>query len=236
MRLQKFLAERGVASRRACAELVEAGRVTVNGVVVTEPGLRIDPANDEVWFDGSLVGPVRESLRTIMLNKPRGFICSTSEKDGRTVYELLEGITERLVPVGRLDMNSEGLLLLSNDGNLINRLTHPKFEHEKAYQVTVGGTVDESVLEKLRASIVIEGYQIRAPVVRFLRLSAKPGMTVLEFVLKEGRKRQIRVICETAGLEVYRLFRTRIGTLKLGTLKPGFWRDLTPAELRAISG
>jgi pseudouridine synthase len=233
-RLQKFLAGRGVASRRGAAELVGAGRVRVNGEAILEPGHRIDPQCDRVEVDGRPVPRARERLRTVLLNKPRGCVCSASEHDGRTVLSLLRGVQERLVPVGRLDKNSEGLLLLSNDGDLILRLTHPRFEQEKTYRATVSGAVGTPALTILRSRLVIDGYRIRPAQVEVLKPGATAGRTVLQFVLREGRNRQIRRMCEAAGLTVHRLVRTRIRSLACGALRPGEWRDLTPAELRDL--
>jgi len=234
IRLQKYLAERGTASRRAAAELIRQGRVQVNGRSVQEPGWRVHPERDRVTVDGRELPRHPERARTVMLNKPRGYVCSASPRDGRTVLSLLRGVRERLVPVGRLDKDSEGLLLLSNDGGLILRLTHPRFEQEKCYRVTVSGAVDDAALAVLRAPYDFDGYRTRPAQVRRLDGGAKPGSAVLEFVLREGRKRQIRRLCEAAGLRVRRLVRTRIRRLMLGGLPTGAWRDLTAADLAAL--
>ena len=236
IRLQKFLAERGVASRRKCAEHILAGRVRVNGRVVREPGFRVDAEDDGVSFDRHKLGPQREVCRTILMNKPRGYICSAVAGQGRTVYELLgDSIDERLVPVGRLDKNSEGLLLLSNDGNLINRLTHPRFRQEKTYHITVSGALDRRAMQKLRSRLIIDGYRIHPVAVRILRKDEDSRRVVLEFILMEGRKRQIRKMCEAAGLKVHRLVRVGIRTLSLRGLRPGKWRNLTAGELASLT-
>lgn len=242
IRLQKFLAERGVASRRQSAQYIVEGRVRVNGRVVTEPGTHIDMEKDKVTIDGRLIEKHREAFRTIMLYKPRGYVCSTSAKQGpstrsgrsRTVYDFIKGIKERLVPVGRLDKNSEGLLLMSNDGNLVNRLTHPRYEQEKAYNVTVSGNVNYTSLGKLRSRLVIDGYRIQPAKVTILRNGERTGRLLLEFVLKEGRKRQIRKMCEQVELKVHRLVRVRIRNLTLAGLKPGQWRDLSSKEVEEL--
>ncbi|MBL7076471.1 MAG: rRNA pseudouridine synthase [Kiritimatiellae bacterium] len=223
VRLQKVLAERGVASRRGSAEIVAAGRVTVNGAIVTEAGLRVDPLQDCIMVDGAPLPVEREGKRTILLYKPRGYICSRSAKDGKTVYELLKGVSERIVPVGRLDKDSEGLLLLSNDGDLVERFTHPRFEQEKVYRVTVSGSLAPEVLSELESPIEIEGYTTVPATITVLKREPRP---VLEFVLNEGRNRQVRRLCERSGLKVHRLVRTRIGSVSLSGLKPGQWRDL----------
>lgn len=260
IRLQKFLAERGVASRRTCGQYVAAGRVRVNGTIVTQPGIRVDPEKDKVTLDGRVISKRREAHRTILLHKPRGYVCSTFSKQGRTVYALIRDVKERLVPVGRLDKNSEGLLLMSNDGELVNRLTHPRFGQEKTYRVTVSGKVDAVVLKKLRSRLVIDAYRIQPTKVKLLRKvadpdssgddvgsadpdshvhgdvgSADPERFLLEFVLKEGRNRQIRKMCKQAALKVYRLVRVKIGNLALARLKPGQWRDLDNRELEKLS-
>lgn len=234
IRLQKFLAEHGVASRRRCAQFIVEGRVTVNGRVIMEPGTPIDPEKDKVTIDGRLLVGRREPCRTIMLYKPRGYVCSTSAGQGRTVYDLLEGVKERLVPVGRLDKNSEGLLLMSNDGDFVNRLTHPRYEQEKAYVATVSGNVDSASLRKLRSRLLIDGYRIQPAKVNVLRKGEKNGRFLLEFVLKEGRKRQIRKMCEQAKLKVHRLVRVRIRNLTLSGLKPGQWRNLSSKEVEEL--
>lgn len=234
IRLEKYLSERGVAARRKCAELVAAGRVCVNGQAVREPGIRITPGKDAVAFDGRPIDSTKRPTRTIMLHKPRGFICSATTRQGRTVYEFIPGVRERVVPVGRLDKDSEGLLLMSDDGGLVLTLTHPRYGHSKIYRVSVSGNVTEKTLAQLRSRMTIDGYCIQPPDVRLLRASRVEGRQVLEFVLKEGRSRQIRKMCDRTGLRIHRLVRTAVGSLRLGSLKPGEWRDLTPAEIEAL--
>ncbi len=232
IRLQKFLADRGIASRRHAVSYITSGRVKVNGTPALEPGTRIDPAKDKVTLDDRPLERGREPLRTIMLHKPREYICSTSSIQGPTVYELISGIKERLVPIGRLDKNTEGLLLMSNDGDLINHLTHPRFEQDKTYKATVSGKVDNTVLKTLRSPMSL-GYDrpIRPAVVRLISNNSKIDRSVLEFILKEGRKRQIRLMCEQVDLKVHRLIRTKVKTLSLTGLQQGKWRDLTKHEL-----
>ncbi|MFC1497773.1 pseudouridine synthase [Verrucomicrobiota bacterium] len=228
IRLQKFLAERGIASRRQCEKYITQGLVTVNGSIVTKPGTCIEPGKDKIFFDGQHISAQKKPCRTIMFYKPRGFICSVSSRQGRTIYEFLKDIKERLVPVGRLDKNSEGLLLMSNDGELVNHLTHPRFQQKKSYHVTVSGSVDNATLKKLRSRLVIDGYQIQPAEVRILKQAEKKqDRVILEFVLKEGRNRQIRKMCDHANLKIHRLTRTKVGKLTLKGLKPGQWRDLT---------
>jgi 23S rRNA pseudouridine2605 synthase len=222
VRLQKHLAERGIAARRAAAEWVRAGRVTVNGETVREPGLRIDPEADCVAVDGRIVPAQRTAPRTVLLHKPRGYVCSTRGQGARTVYALLDGVTERLVPAGRLDKDSEGLVVLTNDGDLVQRLTHPRHGHVKTYRVTVSGAVDAAVLRTLRAPLEIDGYTTRPAEVRVI---PGTGRMTLEFTLREGRNQQVRRLCARAGLRVHRLVRTAFGPWTLKGLKPGDWRD-----------
>jgi len=214
--------------------LIVEGRVRVNRKVVREPGTRVDPELDNVVLDGRKVARDAGVHRTIALHKPRGYICTASRREGRTIYDLIEGMDERLVPAGRLDKNSEGLLLLSNDGDLVHRMTHPRFGCEKTYRVTVSGLLNPGAMRTLRSRLVIEGYRIRPANVRVLRRGEKPGRVLLEIVLCEGRRQQIRQMCAQAGLRVHRLVRVRVGNLHLAGLKPGQWRELDREELEAL--
>ena len=232
-RLQNILSHRGVASRRGAAAMIEEGRVAVDGAVVREPGARFDPAAVEISVDGSPVGAAAEKTRTIMMYKPAGVLSTVSDPfGGKTVLDLVRGqVSERLVPVGRLDKDSEGLMLLSNDGDLTYRLTHPRFEHEKTYIVRAAGRWSEEKLATLRSSIEMpDGYRIRPVPVEVVRIG-RDNVHVLCFKLREGRKRQIRYMCSAAHLVVLSLKRVAIGDLRLPEdLRPGEWRDLTPAE------
>ena len=232
VRLQKYLSERGVCSRREAAMWIRTGRISVDGAAVVEPGTRVTPGRQRICADGRPVQAVRPAPRTILLHKPRGVICSRSDTQGETIYDLQPPIPRELVPVGRLDKDSEGLLLLSSDGDLVQRLTHPRHGQSKTYHVTVHGTVGEEHLAVLRSRLVIDGYRIRPADVRIA--DARPGYTLLEVVLHEGRKRQIREMCRAAKLHVARLVRVAVGPLALGRLRPGEWRDVTRAELRAV--
>ena len=222
-RLQNLLAKRGVASRRGAAELIEAGRVTVEGEVVTEPGRRVAPSS-AITLDGRPIAVAPEPLHTFLYNKPVGEVCSADGQGARTVLESFSRFPFRLVPVGRLDKESEGLILISNDGALIQALTHPRFGHRKTYEVDVSTPPTEEQLTRLRSPMMLEGYQIRP--VRVERLAPKR----LRFVLSEGRHRQIRLMCAQVELRVVRLRRVAIGSFSLGSLPPGRFRELTPAE------
>jgi len=227
IRLQKFLAQRGIASRRRSAQLIGEGLVTINGEIIYEPGFHINPTKDIICINGEKLPIELEKRRTIILYKPRGYICSTSDEHGKTVYELTKKISERIVPVGRLDKESEGLLLMSNDGDLILKLTHPRYGHEKTYKVTVSGKVDDNVLKKLRSTMTIDDYKIRPVKVELIK-KENAGEFSLQFTLKEGRNRQIRKMCEQVNLKVRKLVRTKMGNLTLSGLKPGEWKDYAP--------
>lgn len=227
IRLQKYLSQRGIASRREAASLIEAGRVKVNGEVVDEPGARLDPADCSITIDNRPVDPELPAARTIVLYKPRGYICTRRPGRGRTVYELLGKEEQRLVTIGRLDKDSEGLLLLSNDGSLVNRLTHPRYGHRKIYRVTVSGNVSSQTLALLRSQMNIDGYRIRPVDVTVLNGNNGSNRSVLQFSMSEGRNRQIRKMCERAGLRIHRLVRTGTGELSIKGLRPGQWREVT---------
>ena len=236
-RLQVALAERGAASRRGAADIIAAGRVSVNGEIVREPGARVDPARDRIAIDGRLLPAARETKRTILLYKPAGLVCSADSSQGATVCDLFSDFPERLVPVGRLDKESEGLLLLSNDGRLIEWLTHPSHGHSKRYEVEVVGGVDERTLASLRAPIEIDGRETRPATVEVLRRGrAKNGapLFLLSFTLGEGRNRQIRRLCERAGVRVARLTRVEFCGLTLERLRPGQWRELSASEIARL--
>ena len=232
-RLQNILAHAGIASRRGAAELVESGAVTVDGVVVREPGARFGE-DAVIRVHGRRVASV-ERKRTIVLNKPLGVLSTMSDPFGGETVAGLVHTPERLVPVGRLDRDSEGLLLMSNDGDLVNRLTHPRFEHRKTYVVRTAGRWSDEKLALLRSPLTLDdGYTIHPVPVEVLRV--QPDNTqLLKFVLKEGRKRQIRKMCSAAHLVVLSLRRVAVGDFELPKdLAPGKWRDLTADEMAAL--
>lgn len=232
VRLQKFLADAGLMSRRAAEDEIAKGHVSVNGHVA-EIGTQIDPATDLVTYRGKRVLFEKKEHIYIMMNKPRGYLCSTEDDRGRKcVTDLLDGVSVRIYPVGRLDLISEGLLLLTDDGELKNRLTHPSYSLPKIYRVKVSGEVSEAQYLTLTSPLVIDGYKIR-PVDVTVGESDESG-TVLKFTLKEGRNRQIRKMCEQAGLTVKRLSRISIGNLKLDGLPVGKWRYLDAKEVEYL--
>lgn len=231
-RLQKFLARAGVASRRACEELIRAGRVQVNGKTVTKLGTRIDPQRDRVDVDGRKVEPPA-SLVTIMLNKPAGYVTTCSDEHGRpTVLDLVPENLGPLHPVGRLDMDTEGLLLLTNDGELTYRLTHPKFKVEKEYVAEVEGVPSESALRRLREGVEIDGDRTAPAQVKLEKVSRRAA--VLRLRIHEGRKRQVKRMLSAVGHPVRRLRRVQIGPIKLGALPLGDTRPLSREEVDSL--
>lgn len=232
IRIQKFLADAGYCSRRRAEALIEAGQVKKNG----RPVKLGDKASykDLITVDGQkIIMPHKKNLRYIMLNKPRGYVTTVSDElDRRCVMDLLEDVEDRVYPIGRLDRNSEGLLLLTNDGKFANDIMHPSRHIAKTYRVTVRPSVTEQQLAQMAAGIILDGKKTLPA--NILVLHNEPNRVVLQMTIKEGRNRQIRRMCEAVGLEVARLRRTSVGPVRLGMLKPGTWRELTPDELRAI--
>ncbi|MBQ6914135.1 MAG: rRNA pseudouridine synthase [Kiritimatiellae bacterium] len=235
-RLQNVLAHAGVASRRGAAALIEAGRVTVDGVVTREPGLRVNCEAVSIAVDGRPVG-APERRRTVIMYKPAGVLSTVSDPfGGKTVADILRGrVEERLVPVGRLDKDSEGMLLMTNDGDLALKLTHPRYEHEKTYVVRAAGRWSDDKLRILRGPVTMPDGYVTRPVPVELVSTGRDNVHELVFRLKEGRKRQIRYMCSAARLVVLSLKRVAIGALRLpGELKPGEWRDLEKEEIDAL--
>ena len=233
VRIQKALADAGYCSRRKAEELIERGKVKVNGHPA-ELGMKIDPAKDLLTVSGEKVYlPRKKVYRYLMMNKPRGYVTTVSdEQDRRCVMDLLEDVEERVYPVGRLDRNSEGLLLFTNDGEFANDLMHPSRHVTKTYRVTVRPDINDEQTVALSEGVEIDGRKTAPATVRVL--TKEPGRVVIEIVIHEGRNRQVRKMCEAVGLEVARLKRTAVGPLRLGMLKPGTVRDLTGEELKAI--
>ena len=226
-RLQKLISAAGLASRRAAEAMISAGRVTVNGIPA-EMGQSADPETDVILVDGQLLRSASEEKTYIMLNKPRGYVTTLRDEKGRpTVAELVKDVGKRVYPVGRLDMDSDGLLLLTDDGEFANAMMHPGFEVRKTYRTVVSGDV-EAALPVLRSAMEIDGYRIRPAEVRAV------SENELEIVIHEGRNRQVRKMCAAAGLTVKRLTRIAEGGLELGTLPRGQWRYLTENEISRL--
>ncbi len=231
VRLQKFLAECGVASRRKSEELIDGGKVKVNGRVASI-GDKINPKKDTVTVNGKKIIKQKESTY-IVLHKPRGFITTMSdEMDRKCVAELIKDVKCRVFPVGRLDRDSEGMLLFTNDGEFANAMTHPTKHVPKTYRVTVRPSINEEQLTALTTGVIIDDRKTAPAEVRVV--AKEENRVVLEIILYEGRNRQIRKMCEEVGLEVARLKRTAIGSIKLGMLKQGAWRHLTDDEVRKL--
>lgn len=231
-RLQKILSQAGIASRRAAEKLMLEGRVTVNGQTVRELGTKADPANDDIRVDGRRV-KADARLRYILLNKPRGYVSTRSDPQRRpTVIDLIAGVREYVYPVGRLDFDSEGLLLLSNDGDLAARLTHPRHGVPRVYEAQVAGVPDEHDIRRLAKGVTIDGARTGGAEVELVR--DKPR-AVIRITLREGRNRQVRKMCEAIGHPVDHLRRVAIGPIADARLKLGAWRELTPDEVRRLS-
>ncbi len=228
MRLNKFLSNSGVASRRKSDDLISQGKVRVNGKTVTEFGTIINEKKDKVEVEGKAVC-LPSSFVYIKLNKPKGYACTANDEKGRkTIYELVK-CEERLFSVGRLDYDTEGLIILTNDGDFANKIAHPKYAIEKEYKVNIEGEIKESELAVMRKGAVVEGEKMPSAKVKFL--SYENGITKLSVVIDEGQNRQVRRMFEAIGKDIKQLKRIRIGGVKLGGIKRGDYRDLTPEEL-----
>jgi len=230
-RLQKVLAHAGVASRRRAEELIRQGRVTVNRQVVTELGTKVDPTRDEIRVDGERIRAASGSVY-IVLNKPRGVLSTMEDERGRRSLGDLVPVPTRLYPVGRLDVSSEGLILLTDDGELANLLTHPRYGHDKEYLVLVTGHPSDKTLEAWQQGVLLEGKPTAPAQVNAVKSQA--DSTLLRIVMYEGRKRQIRNVAALLGHPVRELKRVRLGPLRLGTLETGQWRYLTAREISEL--
>ena len=233
-RLQKILSQAGVASRRAAEKLIAEGRVTVNGQTVREMGTKADLGSDDIRVDGRRIKSA-ERLRYILLNKPAGYVTTRSDPQRRpTVIDLLPGVREYVYPVGRLDYDTEGLLLLTNDGDLAAKLTHPRHGVERTYEAHVAGMPDRDAIERLRRGIPLDGKRTLPAHVSLVNEGRKDRNGVLLLTIREGRNRQVRRMCEAVGHPVRELRRTKFGTIADRRLKPGRWRDLTDEEVRTL--
>lgn len=233
VRLQKYMADLGIASRRKSEQMIADGMVKVNGRVATI-GDKVNPKKDKVTVKGrKIAAGARAKRYYIMLNKPRGYVTTMSDEMGRKcVAELVKDIPARIYPVGRLDRDSEGLLLMTNDGEFANKVTHPSKHVYKVYRVTVRPAINEEQLVEMSSGMVIDGRKTAPAEVRVVQ--REEGRCVLEIILREGRNRQIRKMCEQLGLEVPRLKRIAVGQVKLGGLKSGAWRELTKDEVHRL--
>lgn len=232
-RLQKFLAEAGVASRRKAEELIAAGKIKVNGKVVTELGTKIDPKKDEVLYLDKEVSKREVELVYIMLHKPEGYVTTAKEQFGRPgVMDLVRDVKERIFPVGRLDYDTSGLLLLTNDGDLTYKLTHPKHDVDKTYIAKLYGTPDDMDLQKFRRGVVIDGKQTKPAKMQIIEKGER--QSTVEIIIHEGRNRQVRKMCEAIKHPVAQLKRVATGDLTMGDLPKGKYRHLTPKEVKYL--
>jgi 23S rRNA pseudouridine2605 synthase len=234
LRLQKIISQAGIASRRAAEKLIAEGRVTINGEMVREMGVKADPASDDIRIDGRRVKSA-ERHRYILLYKPMGYVTTRSDPQRRrTVIELLRGVKEYVYPVGRLDYDTEGLLLLTNDGDLAATLTHPRHEVDRTYEARVAGMPDEDALDRLRSGIPLDGRRTKLADVVLVNKGRRDRDGVVLITIREGRNRQVRRMLEAVGHPVQSLKRTRIGPISDRRLKPGDWRELTGDEVAAL--
>lgn len=234
VRLQKFLASCGIASRRKCEELILAGKVEVNGKVINELGTKVNIQKDEVKYNGKIIKPEEEKIY-ILLNKPIGYVTTVKEQFGRDKVTDLVKQNKRIVPVGRLDMYTSGALILTNDGELVNKLTHPKNEINKTYNVTVAGIVTEQDIENLKSGVEIDNSYITKPAkVKILKIDNEKNISRVQITIHEGKNRQIRKMCQAINKRVLALHRSKIGNIEVRDLKLGTWRYLTKKEVNEL--
>ena len=233
-RLQKYLASSGIDSRRKCEQLILEGKVEVNGKTVLELGTKIDPEIDEVKYNGKIEKPEEEKVY-ILLNKPIGYVTTVKEQFGRDkIIDLVKG-NKRLVPVGRLDMYTSGAIILTNDGEFVNKLTHPKNEVTKTYNVTVAGKIKEEEIKKIEKGIEIEGGYVTKPAeVKILKIDEQKNISRIQIIIHEGKNRQIRKMCKAINKKVLALHRSKIGNIGVKDLKVGTWRYLTKKEVESL--
>ncbi|MDU5111566.1 MAG: pseudouridine synthase [Clostridium sp.] len=235
-RLQKYMARCGVASRRKCEEIILSGEVKINDNIVSELGVKINPEKDTVTYKGNIIKPEEKKLY-IMLNKPEGYITSVKDEKGRkTILDLVK-VEERIYPIGRLDYDSSGLILLTNDGDIYNKIIHPRVNIGKKYIATCRGEFSKEEIRRFESGVDIGGYITAEAKMTLLDIEKKKNSvnSVVEIIIHEGKNRQIRRMCEALGHEVLSLKRVEVGNIKLGYLKKGQWRDLTEEELKYIN-
>ena len=232
-RLQKYLAECGIASRRKCEEYILQGKVEINNNIVTELGIKINPQKDKVTFEGKEVKKQNKKIY-ILLNKPIGYVTTAEEQFGRDKVLDLVKVKERIVPVGRLDMYTSGALILTNDGDFVYKVTHPKHEITKTYTVTLKGIVNKTEVEQLRKGVKIEDYITKPAKVKILKTDEEKDISRLEITIHEGKNRQIRKMCESIGKKVLALHRSKIGNIDVKSIKIGEWRYLKDSEVKEL--
>lgn len=233
VRLQKYLANCGIASRRKCEELILDGKVSVNGKIVQELGIKIIPNVDKIIYCGKPVQNEKNMIY-ILLNKPIGYVTTAKDQfDRETVLDLVK-VKERIVPVGRLDMYTSGALILTNDGDFVYKVTHPKHEITKTYTVTLNGIIENNAVDNLRKGVEIDNYITRPAKVKILKTDKEKNISRLEITIHEGKNRQVRKMCETVGSKVLALHRTKIGNISVKDLKIGTWRFLKEYEVKKL--
>jgi len=234
VRLQKFLSNNGICSRRKAEEHILNGDIKVNGNIVTELGFKIKPNIDEVYFKEKLIEQNQNDKVYILLNKPIGYVTTTKDQFNRdTVLDLVK-VKEKVLPVGRLDMYTSGAIILTNDGDFIYKVTHPKYEIEKTYNVTVKGEVTQTDVEALRSGVAIENYISGKAKVKILKIDKEKSISRLEITIHEGKNREVRKMCEAIGKKVLALHRSKIGSLNVKDLKLGKWRYLKEQEIKGL--
>ena len=234
-RLQKYLAECGIASRRKCEEYILQGKVQVNGKTITELGVKVNPEKDKITFEGKNVKQEERKVY-ILLNKPIGYVTTSDEQFGRDKVLDLVKVRERVVPVGRLDMYTSGALILTNDGDFVYKVTHPKHEITKTYTVTVKGIIKNEEVEQLRKGVKIDDYTTRPAKVKILKTDGEKDISRLEITIHEGKNRQVRRMCESVGRRVIALHRSKIGNIGVKDIELGKWRYLKDFEVKTLIG
>lgn len=233
-RLQKFIANQGICSRRKAEEYITSGRIKVNGNIIMELGTKIDPNKDIVEVDGKKISNIAGKKVYILLNKPIGYVTTTRDQFNRNTVLDLVNVKEKVLPVGRLDMYTSGAIILSNDGDFIYKITHPKYEVEKTYNVTLKGQVTDEEIEQLRNGVQIENYVTGKAKVKILRIDKEKDLSRVEIIIHEGKNREVRKMCEAIGRKVLALHRTKIGNISVKDLRLGTWRYLRPNEIKSL--
>lgn len=233
IRLQKYLAEAGIASRRKAEELIKQGKISVNNKITTELGTKIDPEKDKIEYEGRIVTAQEEKIY-ILLNKPIGYVTTAKDQFNRDSVLDLVKVKQRIVPVGRLDMYTSGALILTNDGDFVYQVTHPKHEIEKTYTVTIKGIVQKEAVEQLKKGVKIEDYKTRPANVKILKTDEEKEQSRLEITIHEGKNRQVRKMCEAVGHKVLALHRSKISGIGVKDLPLGKWRYLRKEEIKKI--
>lgn len=233
-RLQKFIANQGICSRRKAEEYITSGRIKVNGNVIMELGTKIDPNKDIIEVDGKKISNISGKKVYILLNKPIGYVTTTRDQFNRNTVLDLVNVKEKVLPVGRLDMYTSGAIILSNDGDFIYKITHPKYEVEKTYNVTLKGQVTDEEIEQLRNGVQIENYVTGKAKVKILRIDKEKDLSRVEIIIHEGKNREVRKMCEAIGRKVLALHRTKIGNISVKDLRLGTWRYLRPNEIKSL--